>query len=43
MHHGDDRVCFGLGLPRGRMAGKPLFKTIAMIPILVPSLLPGLR
>jgi len=30
------------GFTRSRMAGKPLFKTIAMIPILVPSLLPGI-
>ena len=30
------------GFTRSRMRGKPLFKTIAMIPILVPSLLPGI-
>ena len=29
-------------LTRSRMPGKPVFKTIAMIPILVPSLLPGI-
>jgi iron(III) transport system permease protein len=30
------------GFTRSRLRGKPLFKTIAMIPILVPSLLPGI-
>ena len=30
------------GFTRSRMPGKPIFKTIAMIPILVPSLLPGI-
>ena len=30
------------GFTRSRMRGKALFKTIAMIPILVPSLLPGI-
>ena len=30
------------GFTRSRMPGKPLFKTITMIPILMPSLLPGI-
>ena len=29
-------------LTRSRMPAKPVFKTVAMIPILVPSLLPGI-
>jgi len=30
------------GFTRSRMPGKPIFKTITMIPILMPSLLPGI-
>lgn len=33
---------FAYGLTRSCMPAKPLFKTIAMVPILVPSLLPGI-